>query len=112
MVPSKFRSKLLSLAHEDHLSGHFGLNKTLGKLTENFYWSRMKKDCKRYVNTCHTCQVVGKPNKKIPKAPLLPLPIVDEPFKEVQIDVVGSLPKTKSGNEYILTIIDKMTNYP
>ena len=110
MVPSVFRDKLLSLAHEDHLSGHFGVKKTLGRLVDHFYWPSVKKDCKRFVNTCHVCQVIGKPNQKIPKAPLCPLPVVSEPFQEVQIDIVGPLPRTKSGNEYILTIIDKMSN--
>ena len=112
MVPSVFRKQLVSLAHEDHLSGHFGVKKTLGRLITHFYWPNIKKDCKRFVNTCHVCQVIGKPNQKIPKALLCPLPIVDEPFQEVQIDIVGPLPRTRSGNEYILTIIDRMSNYP
>ena len=112
MVPSVFRNKLLSLAHEDHLSGHFGVKKTMDKIVEHFYWPKIRKDCKRFVNTCHVCQIVGKPNQKIPKAPLFPLQVVSEPFQEVQIDIVGPLPRTKSGNVYILTIIDRMSNYP
>ena len=98
MVPSVFRKQLLSFAHEDHLSGHFGVKKTLDRLTTHFYWPNIKKECKKYVNTCNVCQIIGKPNQKIPKAPLCPLPIVDEPFQEVQIDIVEPLPKTKGGN--------------
>ena len=72
----------------------------------------LKKDCKRFVNTCHECQVIGKPNQKIPKAPLCPLSIVSEPFSEVQMDTVGSLPRTRHDNEYIWTIRDKTSYYP
>lgn len=60
----------------------------------------------------HTCQVVGKPNQKIPQAPLKPIPAFDEPFSRVIIDCVGSLPKTRSGNQYLLTIMCASTRFP
>ncbi|KAL2095752.1 hypothetical protein ACEWY4_007900 [Coilia grayii] len=55
---------------------------------------------------------VGKPNQVIPPAPLCPLPVVEEPFSRVMIDCVGPLPKTKKGNEYLLTIYDVATQFP
>ena len=57
------------------------------------------------------CQGIGKPNKKIPKAPLIPIPSVNEPFREVIIDMVGPLPSTKGGNEYALTVMDRMSKF-
>ena len=72
----------------------------------------MKKDVKWYVSSCKVCQVVGKPNQKIPKAPLVPIPSVGEPFQEVIIDIVGPLPRTRGGNEYLLTLIDRTSRYP
>ena len=45
------------------------------------------------------------PPKKIPKAHIQPIPAFDEPFSRVVIDSVGPLPKTKSGHEYLLTIM-------
>ena len=112
VVPSKYREKLISLAHDNHLAGHFGMHKTMKRLGEHFFWPNIKGDVKRYVQTCDTCQKVGKPNQKIPKAPLIPIPIVKEPFQEVVIDIVGPLPRTRSGHEYLLTIIDRMSHYP
>ena len=64
------------------------------------------------VGFCHTCQVVGKPNQKIPNAPLQPIPAFDEPFSKVIIDYVGPLLKTKSGNQYLLTIMCASTRFP
>ena len=49
--------------------------------------------------------MVGKPNQKIPKACLQPIPAIDEPFSCVIVDCVGPLPKTKLGNQYLLTIM-------
>ena len=108
MVPEEYWNKLMWLAHEDHLADHFGMRKTEKRLADYFYWPLMKKDVKRYLNSCKVCQVIGKPNKKISKAPLIPIPSVNEPFREVIIDMVGPLPRTKGGNEYVLTIMDRM----
>ncbi len=56
--------------------------------------------------------MAGKPNQKIPIAPLTPIPVVEEPFSMVIIDCVGPLPKTKKGNEFLLTIMDFTTHFP
>ena len=69
-------------------------------------------DVSEFCKTCHTCQMVGKPNVKIPCAPLSPIPAFEEPFSRVIIDCVGPLPKTRSGNEYLLTIMCASTRFP
>ena len=65
-----------------------------------------------FCKTCHTCHVVGKPNQTIPKAPLKQIPAFEEPFSRVLIDCVGLLPKTKKGNQYLLTIMCASTWFP
>ena len=52
--------------------------------------------------------MVGKPNQKPPVAPLKPIPTLGE---LVLIDCVGPLPKFKSGNQYILTIMCMSTRF-
>ena len=61
--------------------------------------------------SCHTCQVVGKPNQVIPKAGLQPIPAFDEPYNRIIIDCVGPLPITKFGNEYLLNIMCASTRF-
>ena len=46
------------------------------------------------------------------KAPLIPLPIMEEPFKRIAMDVVGPLPRSSSGKRFILVICDYATRYP
>lgn len=58
------------------------------------------------------CQVVGKPNQVIPKALLKPIPAFQEPFSRIMIDCVRPLPKTKKGNQYLLTIMCASTRFP
>ena len=112
VVPRVYRDKILEVGHNNILSGHFGVDKTCRRIRKNFYWPGMKKDIKRFVKSCHQCQLVGNPNRKIPKAPLYPIPVVKEPFQEVLIDIVGPLPKTKSGFIYLLTIMDRTSRFP
>ena len=112
IVPKPYRSEILSLAHDTPLSGHLGINKTFQKILTHFYWPGIRKDVVEFCKTCHTCQIVGKPNQVIPKAPLKPIPAFEEPFSRVMIDCVGPLPKTKSGNQYLLTIMCVSTRFP
>ena len=56
--------------------------------------------------------MVGKPNQVIPKAGLQPIPAFDEPFSRIIINCVDPLPKSKSGHEYLLTIICASTRFP
>ena len=112
VLPYAFRERVLSEAHDNLLSGHLGIKKTLDRVSKSFFWPSMKKDVTRYVKTCAVCQRTGKPNQVIPKAPLRPIAALGEPFAEIVVDVVGPLPKSKSGHVYILTMIDRVSRYP
>ena len=112
VVPKSYRHEILSIAHESPMSGHLGINKTYHKVINHFYWPGLKSDVSKYCKTCHTCQMVGKSNQTIPKAQLQPIPAFDEPFSRILIDCVGPLPRTKSGNEYLLTIMCTSTRFP
>ena len=112
VVPKSYRHEILSIAHESPMSGHLGINKTYHKIINHFYWPGLRSDVSKYCKTCHTCQMVGKPNQTIPKAQLQPIPAFDEPFSRILIDCVGPLPRTKSGNEYLLTIMCTSTRFP
>ena len=112
VVPSSYRPHILSLAHDTPMSGHLGINKTYQRILEHFYWPNLRKDVVEFCRSCHTCQMVGKPNQTLPKAPLQHIPAFEEPFSRVIIDCVGPLPKTKSGNQYLLTVMCASTRFP
>ena len=112
VVPSSYRPHILSLAHDTPMSGHLGINKTYQRILEHFYWPNLRKDVVEFCRSCHTCQMVGKPNQTLPKAALQPIPAFEEPFSRVIIDCVGPLPKTKSGNQYLLTVMCASTRFP
>ncbi|KAL5473231.1 hypothetical protein EMCRGX_G027688 [Ephydatia muelleri] len=59
---------------------------------------------------CEACQKTSRVKPR--HAPLIPLPIMDEPFQKIAMDIVGPLPRSSSGNQYVLVICDYATRYP
>uniref|UniRef100_A0A8C5CZT0 ribonuclease H n=1 Tax=Gadus morhua TaxID=8049 RepID=A0A8C5CZT0_GADMO len=63
-----------------------------------------------YCGSCPECQQVApKPHFC---GPLIPLPIISVPFSGISMDLVGPLPKSSRGHQYILVILDYATRYP
>lgn len=112
VVPSTYRSQVLALAHDSQWSGHLGITKTYQHILKYFYWPGLKSDVAAYCRSCHTCQIVGKPNQQAKPAPLHPIPAIGEPFERIIIDCVGPIPRTNSGNQYLLTIMCTATRFP
>ena len=48
----------------------------------------------------------------MPPARLHPVPAVGAPFEHVIVDCVGPLPRTKTGNQFLLTIMCVATRFP
>ena len=61
-----------------------------------------------FVQSCLTCQVI-KPGKAI-RPPMKNIPVPDDRFSSLQVDVVGPLPSSQ-GYKYLLTIIDRTSRW-
>ena len=112
VIPVNCRQQVLLLGHEHIWSGHLGITKTYHRVLKHFFWPELKADVVHFCRTCSTCQIVGKPNQPVPCAPLQPIPAVVEPFERVLVDCVGPLPKSKSGNQILLTMMCVSTRFP
>ena len=110
VVPQCRRPSVLSLAHSNCMGGHLGIKKTVAKIRRHFTWPGISKDIKTLCTTCPQCQMAARNDKG--KAPLIPLPVITVPFSRLAFDVVGPLPRTKSGYKYILTCMCYATKYP
>ncbi len=42
----------------------------------------------------------------------MPLPCISTPFERIALDIIGPLPRNRSGNRYVLVICDYGTRYP
>lgn len=110
VVPRPYRKDLLELAHKSATSAHLGTKKTTAKLYRQFYWPGLSTDVKAACKECPECQKAGKAKRQ--KVPLIPLPVIEEPFQRLAVDIVGPLKWTKKGHKWILTVMDFSTRYP
>ena len=108
VVPEGCRRRLIQVAHEE-TAAHLGARKTGDALLNYFFWMGLKRDVAEYVKKCHVCQVSR--SQRPVRAPLQPIPVIGEPFEKVVVDVVGPLPRTSGGNEYLLTLMCTATRY-
>ena len=112
VVPRKYRQELLRIGHDVPLAGHLGIRRTGYRITQNFFWPGVSDDVRAYCQTCEVCQRIGKKGDH-PKAKLVSMPIIEEPFTRVVVDIIGPLAQpSHSGKRYILTVVDYATRYP
>lgn len=112
VLPRSLRTRVLQVAHDIPAAAHLSFGKTKNRIIPHFYFPKMLKAIRHYCMSCDICQRLGK-HSLPPVAPLIPLPVISEPFSRVSIDVVGPLPICKdTGNRFILTIFDLASHYP
>ena len=103
---------MLKLAHESVLGGHQGTKKTYDKVMSDFTWPGTHADITRYCQSCDICQRT-LPKGRITKVPLGSIPLMEEPFQRVAVDLVGPIqPITERGHRYTLVLVDYATRYP
>lgn len=110
LVPQPHRSTVLQLAHMHLLGAHLGVEKTKERVLQRFFWPGVHKEVENYCRSCPDCQITAP--KQTYRNPLIPLPIIETPFERVGMDIVGPLPKSARGHQYILVIVDYATRYP
>lgn len=106
VVPTKYRHEIIELAHGAKLAAHLGSKRTTKKILRDFYWPG---EVAAFCKACADCQRGSR--TAAPKAPLQPLPVMEEPFRRVAVDIVGPLTRTKQGNKYVLTFMDFTSRY-
>ncbi|XP_069119292.1 uncharacterized protein [Argopecten irradians] len=111
-VPQTYREQVMSLAHESIVGGHLGVQKTIDRISTSFYWPGMTSDVTRYCRSCDICQK-STPKGRVTKVPLGEMPLIEEPFQRVAVDLIGPIyPASETKNRYILTVVDYATRYP
>ena len=111
VVPQFLRQEIMRIAHSIPVAGHMGIGKTQARIENHFFWPGFYSDIRVFCQTCPQCQLVARKRTQ-ERAPLKPVPIVSVPFTKIAMDLIGELPRTKSGYKYILTLVDYATRYP
>ena len=110
VLPMQCRETVLTLAHDIPLAGHLGKDKTARRVLQRFYWPTLYRDVADHCRSCAVCQKSAR--VKPPRVPMIPLPIMTEPFTRIAMDIIGPLPRSRSGKKYVLVVCDYATRFP
>ena len=111
VVPLPYRQQVMETAHDSAMGAHQGQSATVFKVKYYYFWPGMYGDIKRFVSSCHQCQITSKKHLTTP-VPLGQTPVVDTPFQRVSVDLLGPLNRTRKRNAYILCVVCQATNWP
>ena len=78
-------------------------------MKERYVWHGMAWDVGEWVRQCVSCQR-AKIHRHI-KASIEAIPVPDQHFSHIHVDVVGPLPSSR-GFTHIFTIVDRFTRWP
>lgn len=110
VVPTCEREKILSLHHDDITAGHPGVQKTLKRLQQFYYWPCMYSHVKKYVRNCQTCQKF-KVKRTQPAGLMRPKESMQRPWHTVATDLIGPLPMSRKQNRFCLVFVDTASRW-
>ena len=110
VAPKARKNNILALDHSNPMAGHCDVKNTADRLKRTFIWLGMSTDFKVVCTSCPQCQKAARNDQG--RAPLVLLSVITVPFARLAFDVVGPLPRTRSGFKYVLTCMCYASKYP
>lgn len=108
VVPKGARWQVCKLNHDD--IGHVGYEKTLDRIKSRYWFSKMTRFIKKYVNSCIEC-AYAKKTASSREGLLHPINKVEKPFHTLHIDHLGPFVKSKRGYTHLLVAVDSFTKF-
>ena len=110
VVPNSpvLKRRILELCHDQSMSGHMGITKTLELVSRSFFWNHLRSDVEDYVCHCDACQR-HKVNTRMYAGKIQPLSIPGRRWSSMSMDFIVKLPKTAAGHDSILVFVDRLT---
>ena len=108
VVPKGARWQLCRLNHDD--IGHFGVEKTLERIKKSYWFPKMSRFIKKYVQACVQC-AYAKQTVHAKEGYLHTIEKIEVPFHTVHIDHLGPFVRSKRGNTHLLVIVEAFTKF-
>jgi hypothetical protein len=110
VIPRSRVQDVLTELHGGPSGGHLGVNKTLNKVRQRFYWLQARADVEKWCRQCDTCAASRGPRTR--NRGQMHQYNVGAPFERIAIDVAGPFPRSNQGNRYLLIAMDYFTKWP
>src|SRR5215469_8845125 len=101
------RRRIISQHHDTKIAGHVGRYKTLELISRNYWWPQMSRHIGQYVKTCDLC-LHTKTERKQPASELQPLPVPDQRWDTISVDMVVELPES-AGYDAVFNMVDSVS---
>ena len=104
------RKDIIIENHVSAIGGHKGITKTYYRIKQRYFWPRMKFEIANFINNCRDCQI----KKLVRIKTRQEMTLTDTPdaaFDKISMDIMGPLPTSSNGYNYILTIQDLLTKF-
>jgi hypothetical protein len=108
-LPFNLINMIFVFFHNCLIGGHLGIARTTAKIKDYFYMPELEKTVKDKVNACHICAMSKTAVRKY-EGKLISIPI-EKSLNTVFIDLLGPLPTSKSGNKYLLVMVDGFSRF-
>lgn len=109
VVPKEYISEILFECHDSPVAGHYGLDKTLHRVSSKYYWATMRRDVTNHIKKCIQCQRFKPDNRK--PAGFLQTPVLAQRFEVLSVDLFGPLPEAETGEKWVYIIEDPTTKW-
>lgn len=108
VVPKGARWQICRLNHDE--IGHMGQEKTLERIKKHYWFTKINRFVKKYINACIECAYAKKGGKNN-EGLLHPIEKVALPFHTLHVDHLGPFVRSKRGNSYLLVVVDAFTKF-
>ena len=99
--------RILQTFHDHPTAGHFGQNRTLELIHQEYTWPGIHTFVKDYVSSCTSCARSKTPRHR-PFGLLKQLPVPEKPWNSISMDFIEQLPPSE-GFTAILVVIDRLS---
>lgn len=108
VVPRSYQWSIINAYHTS--LKHFGWEKTLSKLREEYWFPEMSNTVRQFVDNCVICKT-SKGTSGARQVQMFPIPKEPTPFHTIHIDMTGRLTRRNEKHEYVVVAIDAYTKY-
>lgn len=107
VLPSSMHSDIIRKTHEN---GHFGTQKVIESIQEEYYIPKLKEKVESFIECCIPCILFEKKKGK-KEGELRPIPKGDTPLSTYYTDHLGSMTSTSKLYKYLLVIVDGFSKF-
>lgn len=103
------RNQVLQENHDAVTAAHLGVDKTIARITQHYYWPGMHNETASYVRACTKCQTFKVSSQKT-AGDMHPTP-TSHPWEVISAYFMGPFPRSTHGKTMLLVINNKFTKW-